>query len=91
VGTFTINPQTYWDMITGKVGVPKTRRLANTAQAMRDLQNAAKLGGAVISSVTDLGTLAMTAGYNRLPYWQLIKDIGARHPRKRASGCPLTG
>jgi hypothetical protein len=32
----------------------------------------------VISSVTDLGTLAITTGYNRLPYWQLVKDIGSQ-------------
>jgi len=78
VGTFSINPQTYWDLISGKVGAPADETLAHTAQSMRDVQNAAKLGGAVISSVTDLGTLAMTAGYNRLPYWQLIKDIGSQ-------------
>lgn len=78
VGTFEIEPQTYWDMISGKTGSPRDEVLAQTMTTVRNLQTAAKLGSAVISSVTDLGTLAITAGYNRLPYWQLIKDIGSQ-------------
>lgn len=78
VGTFDIAPQTYWNMITGKVGAPVDQTLANTFSMVRNLQTSAKLGGAVISSVTDLGTLAMNTGYNRLPYWQLVKDIGSQ-------------
>ena len=77
VGTFSIDPQTYWNMITGKVGMPRDESLARAMETARNIQVAAKLGSAVVSSVTDLGTLAITAGYNRLPYWQLIKDIGA--------------
>jgi hypothetical protein len=72
------DPQTYWDMISGKVGTPKNETLANTFSMLRSLQVAAKLGGAVISSVTDLGTLAITTGYNRLPYWRMIQDIGSQ-------------
>lgn len=78
VGAGSVSPETYWDMISGKVGTPKDEVLARNFEMVRNLQVAAKLGGAVISSVTDLGTLAMTTGYNRLPYWQLIKNIGAQ-------------
>jgi hypothetical protein len=77
-GPLTISPQTYWDMITGKTGMPVSEELAQGFKWARDIQTAAKLGGAVISSVTDLGTLALTAGYNSLPYWQLVKDIGSQ-------------
>jgi hypothetical protein len=77
-GAFDISPQTYWRMLNGETGTPANERFANTAAMVRNVQTAAKLGGAVISSVTDLGTLAMTAGYNRLPYWQILKDIGAQ-------------
>jgi hypothetical protein len=77
-GPLEIAPQTYWDMITGKTGAPVSEDLAQAFKWARDIQTAAKLGGAVISSVTDLGTLALTAGYNRLPYWQLVKDIGSQ-------------
>lgn len=75
---FSVEPQTYWNMITGVVGTPVNERLSQGFTLARNLQTAAKLGGAVISSVTDLGTLAITTGYNRLPYWQLIKDIGGQ-------------
>jgi hypothetical protein len=78
VGTLEINPQTYADMLTGKTGAPADETLARTMTTVRNLQTAAKLGSAVVSSITDLGTLAITAGYNRLPYWQLIKDIGSQ-------------
>jgi hypothetical protein len=78
VGAMSINPQTYWDMISGKVGAPVDTTLANTFSLVRNLQTAAKLGGAVISSVNDLGTVLMNTGYNKLPYWQLIQDIGSQ-------------
>lgn len=76
VGSFNVNPQTYWDMISGKTGSPADESIATAFQTVRNVMTAAKLGGAVISSFSDLGTLAITAGYNRLPYWQIIKDIG---------------
>lgn len=75
---FEIDPRTYWNMITGRMGTPVDESLAQAFGMVRNIQTAAKLGGAVISSVTDLGTLAITTGYNRLPYWQLVKDIGAQ-------------
>lgn len=78
VGKGSINPETFWDMITGKVGAPVDESLARTGEMVRNLQVAAKLGGAVVASVTDLGTIAITTGYNRLPYWQLVKDIGSQ-------------
>lgn len=77
-GPFEIDPRTYWNLITGQVGAPVDESLAQGFKIARDIQSAAKLGGAVISSVTDVGTLAITTGYNRLPYWQLIKDIGSQ-------------
>ncbi len=69
------SPQTYWDMISGKTGSPANETLANTMAMVRNANVATKLGGAVISSITDLGTLVMNTGYNRLPYWRLMADI----------------
>jgi hypothetical protein len=77
-GADSVEPSTYWDMLTGKTGTPVDDSLAHTFEAVRNIQTAAKLGSAVVSSVTDLGTLAITAGYNRLPYWQLLKDVAAQ-------------
>lgn len=76
VGAMSINPQTYWNMISGRVGAPVDESIATAFSTVRNVMTAAKLGGAVLSSFSDLGTLAVTAGYNRLPYWQLVKDIG---------------
>lgn len=78
VGTLSIRPQTYWDMLTGKTGTPADESLARNLSMIRNLQTAAKLGGAVISSITDLGTLAITTGYNRLPYWKLVRNIASQ-------------
>lgn len=77
-GAFGIAPQTYWRMLNGEVGTPANERLANTAAAVRNVQTAAKLGGAVISSVTDIGTMVVTAGYNKMPYWQMLKDVASQ-------------
>lgn len=78
VGTASINPQTYWDMISGKVGAPVDESLARTGEMVRGLQTSAKLGSAIISSTADLGTLAITTGYNRLGYWDLLRNIASQ-------------
>ena len=75
---FRTSPETYWNMISGKTGAPANDALANTMASIRNGNVATKLGGAVISSITDVGTLVMNTGYNRLPYWQLVKDIGSQ-------------
>ena len=71
-----VDPKTYWDIISGKTGMPADDGISRAAAHVRNLMTAAKLGGAVLTSFADLGTLAITTGYNRLPYWQLVKDIG---------------
>lgn len=78
VGKGKINPQTFWDIISGKVGMPADDDLSRLASNVRNLMTASKLGGAVLTSFADLGTLAVTTGYNKLPYWQLLKDIGTQ-------------
>ena len=69
-------PQAYWDIATGKVGSPENRTIARFGQDMRNVQTAAKLGGAVLSSVTDVGTIASTLHFNRLPYFDMIANVG---------------
>lgn len=75
---FGLLPQSYWDVINGTTGTPQSPRLALIGRDLRNIQTAAKLGGAVISSVTDVGTYFVTAGYNKLGYWQALKNIGAQ-------------
>jgi len=74
--SFGNKPQAYWDLITGKTGAPESARLAQVGQDIRNIQTFGKLAGALLSSVTDVGTLVVTTGYNKLPYWDLLKNVG---------------
>lgn len=74
--SFGNRPQAYWDILTGKTGSPESARLAQVGQDIRNIQTFGKLAGAVLSSITDLGTLVVTAGYNRLSYFDTLKNIG---------------
>lgn len=78
---FMNNPQAYWDVVTGVTGTPSSAKLAQIGQDIRNVQTFGKLAGAVISSITDLGTMMVTTGYNKLSYWDLFKNVG-----KQASG-----
>lgn len=67
-------PQAYWDILSGNAGTPQSARLAEIGMHVRNIQTFAKLGGAVISSITDVGTILTTAGFNKLPYWDLLTN-----------------
>ncbi|MDP2074639.1 hypothetical protein [Hydrogenophaga sp.] len=73
---FGNKPQAYWDLMTGKAGAPESARLAQVGQDIRNIQTFGKLAGAVLSSITDVGTLMVTSGYNKLGYWQTLKNVG---------------
>lgn len=75
---FGLLPESYWSVVNGASAMPQSPRIAMIGRDLRNIQTAAKLGGAVISSITDLGTFFTTAGYNKLGYWQSIKNIGAQ-------------
>ena len=69
-------PEGYWNVVSGKSTTPQNRFAAQVGQDMRNIQTAAKLGGAVLSSATDMGTIAATLHYNRLPYLDMVSNIG---------------
>jgi hypothetical protein len=75
---FGLLPESYWSVVNGASATPQSPRIAMIGRDLRNIQTAAKLGGAVISSITDLGTFFTTTGYNKLGYWQAIKNIGAQ-------------
>lgn len=75
--TLALPPQAYWNVLSGKAGTAASPQLARIAQDLRNIQTFGKLGGAVISSITDFGTFFVTTGYNRLPYWQALKNVGS--------------
>lgn len=59
----------------GRYDHPASPTIANVMQGARNLQVASKLGGAVLSSVTDLGTMAVTARFHKLPILHLAGDV----------------
>ena len=69
-------PEAYWSLINGKAGMPENRLVARVGQDVRNIQTAAKLGGAVLSALTDIGTLATSLHFNRLPYFAMLANIG---------------
>jgi len=71
-----LKPEAYWDQMSGTAGAPQSARLAQIGTDLRNIQTFGKLGGAVISSITDMGTFMVTTGFNRLPYWDAVKNIG---------------
>lgn len=69
-------PDAYWAIASGKTGSPENATIAKYAQDVRNVQTEAKLGGAVVTSLTDVGTIATTLHYDRLPYFDMLKNIG---------------
>lgn len=72
--TFAMKPQSYWDSINGTASSPASARIAQIGTDMRNIQTFGKLAGAVISSITDVGTYIVTTGYNKLPYWDAMAN-----------------
>lgn len=69
-------PESYWQVMNGTAGSPESARLAQIGQTARNIQVFGKLGGALLSSITDLGTYMITTGYNRLNYFDALANVG---------------
>jgi hypothetical protein len=71
-------PAAQWRVLSGASGSADSRRatVAGVMQHARNVQTFGKLQGAVLSSVTDLGSYMVTTGYNGLPYFEAISNIG---------------
>lgn len=67
----------YWRVMSGAAGQAQSARIANIGTHIRNIETFGKLQGAVLSSVTDLGTYFVTTGFNKLSYWDAIKNLGA--------------
>jgi hypothetical protein len=72
--SFGNTPQAYWDLLSGTAGAPESARLAAFGQHVRNVQTFGKLAGAVLSSITDVASIMVTTGYNKLPYWDLLRN-----------------
>ena len=76
-------PEAYWSLVSGKTGTPENRVIAQIGQDARNIQTAAKLGGAVLSSTTDVATIAATLHYNRLPYFDMLANLGRQFNKEQ--------
>lgn len=75
-GALLVKPESAWNVVSGKAGMAENRVVAQVGQDVRNIQTAAKLGGAVLSSFTDVGTIASSLHYNRLPYFDMLANVG---------------
>lgn len=71
----TIDVEQAFGTLTGQYQIPAHAQFASIAQGARNIEVAAKLGGAVLSSVTDVGTIMVTAGFHRLPMHTLAANV----------------
>ena len=69
-------PEATWSVLSGASAAPKYAQVAGVMRHARNIETFGKLQGAVLSSITDLGTYAVTVGYNRLPYFSSLANIG---------------
>lgn len=71
-------PEARWNVLSGKSGAAQGASFARVASDVRNIQVAGKLGRAVLASITDIPTMLLTSGYNKLGYWNTLRNIGAQ-------------
>jgi len=76
IGDNLMGAQAQWRVLSGTSGAPQYPRMAQVMSHARNVETFGKLQGAVLASITDLGTYFTTVGYNRLPYWEALSNIG---------------
>ncbi|MFC4518614.1 hypothetical protein [Cupriavidus pinatubonensis] len=70
-----VGPQGLWNVLSGVAASPKHGNLAQIAQHARNVEVFGKLGGALITSLTDIPSYFVTTGFNRLSYWDALKNV----------------
>lgn len=63
-----------WGLFTGELNRPVNAQMARAFSTLRSLQTAAKLGGAVISAITDAGFQMTTRDFNGMPVARTLAD-----------------
>jgi hypothetical protein len=76
LGDNMAGPRAQWAVLSGASGQAEYARVAQIGQNIRNIETFGKLQGAVLASFTDLGSYVVTTGYNKLPYWQALANIG---------------
>lgn len=66
----------YWNYVTGATNTPVNPKLAKTAETVRTATSAIKLQGTLLAAFGDVGTMFVSAGYNRVPFFRTLADAG---------------
>lgn len=75
--SFGVRPQSYWDVVNGTASTAADARIALVAMTARNIETFGKLQSALLASLTDVHTFFVTTGFNKLPYWQAMKDVAS--------------
>ncbi|WP_342052001.1 MULTISPECIES: hypothetical protein [unclassified Cupriavidus] len=70
-----VGPQGLWNVLSGVASSPQHGNLAQIAQHARNVQVFGKLGGALVTSLTDIPSYFVTTGFNNLNYWEALRNI----------------
>lgn len=73
---FGNTPEAYWRVMSGASSNAESPIIARVASDIRNIESFGKLQGALLSSLTDLPTYFVTAGFNKLGYWEAFKNLG---------------
>jgi hypothetical protein len=72
---YFISTRDMWNVLTGVTGSAVNPRLAEVAQGARNVEVFSKLGSAFLTSVTDIPTYFVTAGFNRLGFGKPLENM----------------
>ena len=75
-GIFRVDARGLWNIVSGTASTPASEVGASLGSTLRNVQTMGKLAGIVLKALPDLGTFAVTTGFNRLSYWEAIKNLG---------------
>jgi hypothetical protein len=69
-------PEAYWELISGNAGAAENRLLSRVGQDLRNVQTAAKITAGPLAAFGDMATIATSLHFNRLPYFEMIANVG---------------
>ncbi|MCA8480502.1 hypothetical protein LGN35_21405 [Burkholderia multivorans] len=62
----------YWNYVTGATNTPVNPALARKMETLRTTVSAVKLQGTILAALGDVGTMFVTAGYNKVPFFKTL-------------------
>lgn len=62
----------YWNYVNGTTNTPVNPAMAHQFQTIRTTVSAIKLQGTLLAALGDVGTLFVTAGYNKVPFFKTL-------------------